>query len=244
MSSIFVRPLPFSVSSSSGWTAANPVAFANIDHPGMVAKSSGNSASFTVSLGSSQSIDAVALIGSNLPSTAIVTVVAGSYSSGSTVAFVGTKDDTFSTKTIFQFTPVSTASVTVTITASAPFEFQRLVIGKRIEIDGIDQNCDQFFEDQSVIESGPGFTTVEEYNTLMGWKAKASWVSDQKWRDEFAPFLTRVGMKKAVLFIPKSDAPLRFQHEACFGRFTAMSKGEHPNSDNWILNFQITSLAP
>lgn len=243
MKSMFVRPLPFTVTTSSGWATATPATNLNVDHPGIVAKATSTTASLTVSLGSSTSIDTVALIGSNLLSTSTVSVTAGTYSSGSTAAWTGTKDTDVSAKSIFQFSAVSTASVTISITGPAAFEVQRLVIGKRLEVDGIEQNAEQTFEDQSLVESGPGWTTVEDFGVLPVWKAKMPWVSDVQYRNEFFPFLSKVGLKTPVLFIPVSDDPTRFQHEAVFGRFTSTAKATHTNYDLWTVEFTLRGLA-
>lgn len=244
MTAIVCRPLPFTVGANSGWLSTNPVSNLNIDPHGMVARSSGNSASFTVNLGSTQVIDTVALIGSNLPASATVAISGPGFNFGSVPAFYGTKDASTTTKTIVQFGSQATASVTITITSNAPIEVQRLVIGKRVETIGIDLNTEQTFEDTSVVSSGPGYTTVEEYNVLTGWKVKMSLISNTKWREEFFPFFSRVGLKKAVLFVPVADDPSRFQHEAVFGRIVTQAKGEVSSSDNWIASFSITSLAP
>lgn len=243
MTAILVRPLPFTVGSNSGWAGNTPVSNLNIDHPAMVARSTGSTASFTVNLGSSQTIDTVALIGSNLPSSATVTVTAGGYNSGATPAYVGFKDASISTKTIFQFSPVTASSVTVTISGGGVIEAQRLVVGKRIETLGISQNCEQSFEDLSVIESGRGFNTVDEQAVLPSWKAKMDFVPDQKWREEFMPFFAQVGSKKGVLFVPVADVPTRFQHEAVFGRLGTVGKGEVLSRNNWMVSFSITGLA-
>lgn len=244
MTAMIVRPLGFTVSSNTGWVAANPVTNLNLDHSGLVARSTGTTASFTVSLGSATSIDTVALIGSNLPSTATVTVTATGYASGATAAYTGVKDAETTTKTIFQFSPITTTTVTVSITVpSGTIEAQRLVIGKRVEIDGLDGTPEQTFDDQSVIDTGPGYTSVEEFNVLMSWKAKASWITDASWRSDWFPLLSRVGLKKPVLFVPVSEDPTRFQHEAVFGRFNSIAKGEYA-ANRWIVSFGITALAP
>ena len=243
MSAILCLPLAFTVSANTGWSALTPVTNLNIDEPGMVARSTGNTASFTVNLGSSQSIDTVALVGSNLPSSATVTVTAGGYNSGSTAAYTGVKDAETTTKTILQFSPVTTSTVTVQITSNAPIQIQRLVIGKRINTEGIDQGCTQSFEDQSVIEQGAGHTTVERFDVLTSWKAKMSWISDAQWRSQFFPFFRKAGQSRAVLFVPTADDPTTFQHEAVFGRFTSVAKGDYNNYDNWVVEFTLTSLA-
>ncbi|MFZ4165316.1 hypothetical protein [Brevundimonas sp. NPDC058933] len=244
MTAILVRPLPFTVGANSGWNGNNPVSNLNIDHPAMVARSTGTTASFTVNLGSSQTIDTVALVGSNLPSNATVTVTAGSYASGATPAFVGVKDSAISTKTILLFSPVTTSSVTVQITTpSGTIEAQRLVVGKRVETLGINQNCEQTFDDLSVVETGRGFSTVEEYAVLPSWKAKMDFVPDDKWRNELQPLFLRVGNKRGVLFVPVSDVPSRIQHEAVFGRLSAPAKGEVLSRNNWMVSFSITGLA-
>lgn len=243
MTAILVRPLPFTVSSPSGWAAATPVTNANIDHPGLVARSTGSTASFVVNLGSSQTIDTVALVGTNLPASATVTVSATGYNSGAVSAFVGNKDAETSTKTIIQFSPITVSTVTISISSNAVIDIQRVVVGLRIEVDGIDSAAEQTFDDQSVIDTGPGYTTVEEFNVLTSWKVKMSWITDAQWRDKFFPFFQRVGTKKAVLFVPVASDASRFQHEAVFGRFTSIAKGEYA-SNRWLVSFTITSLAP
>lgn len=243
MSAIFCLPLRFTVSNSTGWQSIAPVTNLNIDEPGLVARSSGSTASFTVNLGSSQKIDTVALVGANLPSTASVTVTAGSYNSGPVPAYYGVKDAETTTKTILQFPPVTTSTVTVQITSSAPIQIERLVIGKRVETEGIDQGCSQSFEDQSVIETSNGHTTIERFNVLTSWKAKMSWVGDSQWRQEFFGLFKRAGQSRAVLFVPTADDPATFQHEAVFGRFTSVAKGDYNNHNNWVAEFTITALA-
>lgn len=243
MSAIFCLPMKFTVTANNGWLAVAPVSNLNIDEKGLVARSSGNTASFTVSLGSNQVIDTVALIGSNLPSTATVTVTAGSFT-GTVAAYSGDKNSDTTTKTIVQFSPVTTSTVSVTITSNAPIQIQRLVIGKRVETEGIDQGCSQSFEDTSVIDDGPGYTTVERYDVLTSWKAKMSWISDSQWRKEFFTLFGRAGLSRAVLFVPTADDPTTFQHEAVFGRFTNVAKGDYNNHNNWVAEFTITALAP
>lgn len=243
MTAILVRPLPFNVGTNTGWMASNPVSFMNIDAPGLVARSTGGSASFTINLGGSKTIDTVALIGSTLPSNATVKITATGYDSGPVSAYVGVKDEVFSTKTIIQFAPITVATVTVTISAPEAFQCQRLVVGRRIETDGIDVGCERGFEDRSVVENGPGFTTIDQYDVLTKWKVKMSWISQEKWHNELFPLFARVGSSRPILFIPVNE-PTRFQHEAVFGLMTEIAKGEHNNHNNWVVSFTITDLAP
>lgn len=71
-----------------------------------------------------------------------------------------------------------------------------------------------------------------------------SWISDSDWRTYWYAFFTRVGLKKAVLFIPQLEYPAYFQSEAMFGRFSAAGKGQHNNHDNWVVDTQLRALAP
>lgn len=243
MSAIFCLPLKFTVGANNGWLGIAPVSNLNIDEKGLVARSTGNTASFTVNLGSSQTIDTVALIGSNLPASATVTITAGSYN-GTVAAYSGDKDSDTTTKTIVQFSPVTTSTVTISITSNAVIQIQRLVIGKRVETEGIDQGCSQSFEDQSVIEKSNGHTTIEQYDVLTSWKAKMSWLTDSQWRSQFFTLFRRAGQSRAVLFVPTADDPSTFQHEAVFGRFESVAKGDYNNHNNWVAEFTITALAP
>lgn len=243
MSAIFCFPMRFTVSTSTGWLAIAPVTNLNIDEPALVARSTGNTASFTVALGASKTIDTVALVGSNLPSSATVTITAGGYNSGPVAAYSGFKDEDTTTKTIVQFAPVTASTVTVQITSNSPIQIERLVVGKRVETEGIDQGCSQTFEDMSVIDTKNGHTTVEQFKVLTSWKAKMSWLSDSQWRQEFFSLFKKAGLSRALLFVPTADDPSVFQNEAVFGRFMSMSKGDYNNHNNWVAEFTITALA-
>lgn len=242
MSAIFCFPMKFTVGANSGWLAIAPVSNLNIDEPGLVARSTGNTASFTVNLGAAHTIDTVALIGSNLPANASVTITAGSYN-GTVSAYTGFKDEDTTTKTIVQFAPVTASTVTVQITSSSIIQIERLVVGKRVETEGIDQGCSQSFEDMSVIDTANGHTTVEQHRVLTSWKAKMSWLSDSQWRQEFFSLFKKAGLSRAVLFVPTADDPSVFQNEAVFGRFSSVAKGDYNNYDNWVAEFTITALA-
>lgn len=128
--------------------------------------------------------------------------------------------------------------------APSAFQIQRLVIGKRLEAEGIDQGCDNSFEDQSVIEKGAGHTSIERFNTLSSWKASISWIEDVRWRQEFKPFFRNAGQSRGVLFVPQADDPTTFQEESVFGRFESVAKGKYNNHNNWTVEFVITELAP
>lgn len=183
-----------------------------------------------------------ALIGANLPSNATVTITAGSFN-GTVAAYSGFKDEDTTTKTIVQFSPVTTSTVTVQITSSSIIQIERLVVGKRVETEGIDQGCSQSFEDMSVIDTNNGHTTVEQHRVLTSWKAKMSWLSDSQWRQEFFSLFKKAGLSRAVLFVPTADDPSVFQNEAVFGRFSSVAKGDYNNHNNWVAEFTITALS-
>lgn len=69
-------------------------------------------------------------------------------------------------------------------------------------------------------------------------------IRDAAWRNEWVPFLTRVGLSKAVLFVPRVGYPERYQNEVTFGRMSGVAKGQHKGWDVWVLEATITSLAP
>ncbi|GAA0766928.1 hypothetical protein [Brevundimonas olei] len=241
MTAYFLAPLPITVTASTGWASHSPASNTAVDHPGLTAKSTGVTASMTVSFGSAKTIDTIALL-SNIPANATVTVTATGLNQTVT-GFTGTKPDLYSTKTIIKFAAITVSSVTISITVPTgkTSEVQRVVIGKRVEHIGVDQSAQRNPEDFSRIDTGIGYQTVDRYRVVPSWKAKMSFIPDTKYRTEFEPMKMAVGTHTALLFVPR-DEPQRIQTEAVFGRFASMPKAETNNLENWVFDFGIVGL--
>jgi hypothetical protein len=258
MSALFLKPIPFVISagSSPNQAATAPASNTALDLPGLVWRSANlTTVNVIIDLGPTASYDYVAIIGSNLRATDTVliqsangTTGVGGYSSGSVPAYTGNKPDGFTTKTIKALGSTQTGrymrlDFTVTGHPDGYVQVQRIVVGKAVVLDGIDADCEQTFEDQSVAYSGPNYTAFDEYPVLPGWKIKSSWIGDAAWRTTVRPFLISVGQNKPFLFVPRADQPTYWQEEAIFGRITSQAKGSHPNHDLWALDMAVTAIA-
>ncbi|MGK2911223.1 MAG: hypothetical protein ACSLE1_15690 [Sphingobium sp.] len=206
----------------------------------------------------SQAWDTVALIGSNLRATdtirirsansAAATSATPLYDSGTNAAWTAPKPSLATAKSILKLPAARTdAFIRIDITATGHpagyVQAQRLLFGKAITTDGVDASYEIGFEDQSVPYSGPGWQAFDEYPVLMTAKAKMSWLSDLAFRADWADFLQVVGQKKAFLFVPFVEAPDRIQTEAMFATITSKVSVPRPNSDNWIVELAMRSLA-
>lgn len=205
MAAIFLAPIRFPASSLGGDTTANaPLANLMIDHLGMVWRSSAGAPSITLNLGSTP-IDSVVLWGTNMTGADSVRVRISPNSNGASPVY----DQTFQGATnvlAFLAAPVTSGFLRLDFTrlSGAAFtEVARLVVGDRIECDGIAKDAEVSYDDQSVRYSGPNWMTVDEYTVLQTWKVKVEALTEDVffgngWHD----FLISVGEKRPFIFLP------------------------------------------
>lgn len=263
--SYFCTPLTVALGTVPSANAANPGSNMLNDEPDLVWRSATGTTSTHITIdASSQAVDVVALLFTNLRSTDTIRVrgytsqanataggatglVAGS-DSGTVVAYTGAAGH--STKTVVKYSaPISAAFWRIDITATGHsdgyIEVARLLLGSSVELGvGMDQRAARMIDDRSVVYSGPGYDDVDEYPSLPGWRVTFSWVSDTTWRDTFFPFLVTAGLKKCVLFVPEPDFPAYAQNEIVYGRFRDKIEGEHPTHNGWTCELTIFSIAP
>lgn len=205
MAAIFLAPLRFPSASFGGDTTANaPLTNLMMDHLGMVWRSSAGSPVITLNLASTP-IDSVVLWSTNMTAADSVRVRIGPNASGTSPIY----DQTFQGSAnvlAFLANPVTTGYLRLDFTrlSGAPFtEVARLVVGDRIEADGISKDAEVSYDDQSVRYSGPNWMTVDEYSVLQTWKIKIEGLTEDVffgagWHD----FLINVGEKRPFVFLP------------------------------------------
>jgi hypothetical protein len=253
MTALFVKPEAFTVQSADQ-SSLQPASNLAQDHAGFLWSMATASTTATITLfGSGQSIDTIALVGSNLTSAdtvryRVATTQAGLSSatySTAVPAFTGTLGEGFSAKTVIKLaSPIAFGwmQIFINIASSRIVTAQRLVIGRAIVAAGIDVGAEQGFEDRSVMMSGAGWTGVQEFVVVPSWKVGVSWISKALWRSDWQPFHLWSGQKKAFLFVPAIEDP--HPHDIIFGRSTSQAKGENPGADVFNLELNITALAP
>lgn len=250
---LFVRPLPFVASSSATAPQAGSIANLGNDQPGLVWRGT-TTGSLIVDLGASgAAYDTVALFGCNLRATDTVRVQTGntntgtgSYDSGVRASFTGTKDDASTSKAIFRL-PSTRTDRYIRIDASAPshpdgyVQFSRLVIGAAILNDGIQVDAEHGFETQSVIGTGPGYRTVDDYPSLDSWKIETGWIDATDWRAKWAPMLRYASCGYGLMFIANVDDASTWQTDAIFGSLGVTPVGKWQAYSK--LNFQTKIIA-
>jgi len=260
MTAVFLTSAPFVVNSESGSISPTTMPARHVakDYKGLVWR--GDSGSYIViDLGATRDpYSCVAVMGHNLSNGASFTVttsntISGAISTPSATftnvgAYVG--GSVYSGKTLATNAQVSHRYVCVKFNLASsglPYaEVNRVMVGTPLFLDGIDTDCENYFEDQSVVTKGTDFESFEQYDTRMSWRVKSSWIKDEKWRSQMKPFFAKVGLSKSVFFAPRWEGEAvagdYFEEEAIWGRITSNAKGSHPNHENWNFDLTVTSI--
>ncbi|MFX4084043.1 hypothetical protein N6H05_23890 [Sphingobium sp. WTD-1] len=254
MPTIMCAPRNFAVSSSNSASNA-PASNLNLDHPSMVWRSSNlTSVQITVQLGAG-SWDTIALVKNNLRATDTVriraansasnTTASPTYDSGNLSAFSGSSNSAGSL-TLLTLSGARTETfiridITSTGNPAGYVEAARVVIGKRLEEDGIDLNAEHSFEDTSQSTQYRGFEAIDPFDVKPSWKVTIGYVKEANYWTNWYPLLRDVGMKKAVLFLPDRDSAY-LQSENLFGRITSMAKGSPVSSDYFKLELYVREI--
>lgn len=256
MTALLVKPLSFTVVSATA-DALYPATNANYDENGLAWRYTGTIATIILDLGANlPEYDTIALVGCNIDGGNTVTITGGNSTSGTgaystaDIQFPLTATPGFGAKCI-HYDPdlLSSKPRYVKIVINAPttgdsyLQFNRIIIGKSVNAQGIDIDPEQSFLDQSVITEGPGYYMVDPYPVLPIWKASVSWQSDSSWRTAWVPFFVSVGMGQGFLFVPNLEAGMEaMQTEACFGRMIAAPQGKHPSHDLWTAEINMQAI--
>lgn len=226
MAAVFLPPLPIAPTIVSTNAVANaPASRLLLDEPGLVARATGTLSVTFDTVG--QPFNAVAVIGSNLASNHRVRVRAGSTANMSSgVVFDATVNAWSGAAPLsgaITYVPLPSTIVAqyvlveMTGGAQSTIEASRVIIGQRVEVDGIDQNAEKTDVSGSNVEDGPGWTTVGEARTRSRWTANVGNIHSDAYYRDWTPFLRRVGKHTGFLFIPQT-ASTKLQHQAVLVR--------------------------
>lgn len=105
-----------------------------------------------------------------------------------------------------------------------------LVINKRVETTGVNIGAERQHVDGSVVEDGPGFTTVQEYRRRLQWKVTIGPITATAYYAEWDRFFYAVGRSRGFLFIEDTTAPW-VQSELAFVRNQVDAKSVNVSSD-------------
>ena len=257
MAAVLVAPLPFTALAANEQVTA-PFANTRSDEPGFVWRTANLTTTYGKVQLSGAEWDTFALVGSNLRATDTIRIRAGATSASVDGTAGLTVDQTFNAWSGVAPTGGALSFKLLTASVTSPFvriditsagnpanyvQAGRLVLGKRVETDGVNVGAEQTFEDSSVVESGPGYTSVDRYNTRIGWKVTLEGITDAKYYTNWFPFLRSVGITQAFVFIPDTDSPY-IQNQAVFCRVTgSAAKGSSPVADYNIVEFGVLSTS-
>lgn len=257
MSVILCAPLAINIVAANQQATA-PGTNLRVDEPAMVYRSTGTTASITAQVLDSQPWDTICLVGSNLRATDTIKITAASsqadVNSGTNLtvnqtvaAWTGTAPTNGALSFVTLAAPVTSPFVRIDITSNGNpagyVQASRLVVGKRVNHDGVAMGAEQTYEDSSVVEEGPGFTSVERYNVRVGWKVTLDGIKDAAYYGNWFPFLRSVGKSRAFVFIP-DDASAYVQNQAVFCRVSSSpAKANFPGQDAGIVEFTVLSVS-
>lgn len=254
MSAIFAALKRFTTVSANE-TPTAPLSRCNVDAPGLVWRSTGLAGVYATLRWDGSSIDTIALVGTNLRAGDLVRIRIGS----SQAVVDGDSAALDITRTAWSgVAPVAGALTVFLVDGSftGPFvridisspgnpagfvEVGRIVLSQRITCDGVGLGADQTVEDGSVVEDGPGYTTVDYQRVRTGWKVTVDRISEADYYGKWWPMLMTVGKSSGFLFIPDAD-PAYLQNQAVFGRMTSSAKGNAKSSDFYIVDMSILSV--
>ncbi|KQO09442.1 hypothetical protein [Sphingomonas sp. Leaf242] len=254
MTAVFLNPKAFTVVTANQ-SATALAANLRQDEAGMVWRSSNLTTVYVTVQLDGTAWDSVALVGSNLRASDTIRIRAGA-----TAAIVDgssslTVDQTFAawsgtapTNGALSFkllgaavtSPFVRIDITSTGNSAGYVQAKRLVIGKRVETDGVNIGAEQTFEDMSSVEEGLGYTTVDRYGVRIGWKVTLDGIKDATYNNDWYPFLRDVGRSKPFVFIP-DDSSAYVQTQAVFGRVNSTAKGSSPASDFNVVEINLLS---
>lgn len=248
MSALFLSSVGYGVTANEQSVA--PARRMTLDEPGLVYRSTGNLATITATSDASLFIaDSVAVTGARLLATDTIRVRAGSVpdmTSGvvadvTTQAWTGTSPIAGATCLIALPSPVMARYFRIDITTGNTFvEISRLLIGRRIEVDGIDEGAVITFTSGSPQE-GPGWTTVLEQRTRLAWKANVGNIHRTLTFTSWAPFLSSVGTHAAFLFIPDTDT-VDLQRQAALVRLQSNANLVEVTGDRYRVELNVLEV--
>ena len=248
MSAVILEGQPYAVTANSATNA--PASRLLLDEPGLTFRSNGNTATIDITgVGGGYIIaDTIALVGARLNSNDRIRVQAGM--SATNLGFLDFTDSAWTGPTRndqaicylpFPFA-ISAPFFRVTITTARDFvEVSRLLIGERIEFDGIDQKPTITPMSGSTIDDGPGWTSVGPQRTRNQWKASVGNIKNTDFYGKWSGFLDRTGKHTGFLFVPNTES-IALQQEAILARHQQDATIIPLTTDRWQVDLQLLEV--
>jgi len=245
MSAVFLPGLPMTVVADNAMANA-PASRVLLDEPGLVARALGT-LSLTFDL-AGRSYDSIAAVGTSLSALDTIRIRIGSVADMSSGVVLDQTHKAWAgvppTGKALSYIPLpalySAQFVRVDLIAGAAtlVEASRILIGKRIETDGVDRDAKKTAASGTQVDDGPGWTTVGEARTRTRWQATAGNIKTYSYLTEWAPFIDRVGKHEAFLFIPQTES-LGLQQEAILCRNQDDPSAEYLTSERVSVAFNL-----
>lgn len=252
MATYLIRPLNVTFTNSQS-AASTPASNLNVDYPNMVWRSTGATGAFLeFSLDAALPWNFIGLVGATLFGPDSIRVRAAATQAAVTTAPV--LDTTF--------TVTGTANGDINLPFLAPaidrtlrffrldftlsgnpnafVQAQRLVIGKRIEADGIDVGADFMFEDTTRVTDYRGIQIADPFDTKQSWKFSISNVKLQDFNLNWRSFLKSAN-GRGVLFLPDT-ANGGHNQESVFGRVQGQTNAGLMASDQYRINLYVREV--
>lgn len=231
--------VPVSLNASS---AASPQVAAYLlhDEPGLVWRSTGLSGQY-LRVNLSGAWDTIALMGSNLRASATIRIRAGATSAATDATSGAPIDVTINAHTgsikrtgamsFYKLNgPVNHTWVRIDITDTGNpdgyLQASRLVIGKAIECDGIDNGAEVSYENRST-------SNLLRFKTTPTWKMTLSGISEADYYAEWEDFIDWAAERRAFLFVPIVGGPHMHKQMglATFANVAKATKINHDRSE-------------
>lgn len=245
MSSVFLRSYRYAVSAISASDA--PAKRLLSPEPALTYRSTTSTATINADLQTLKTVNSVALVGARLNATDTIRVqlfdaANVQVSDVSVRAFSGTARDGAAIVYVALQGDFMARYVRVTVqTSRSIVEVSRLLIGDRLEIDGIDSGPEITPTSGSTVEDGPGWTTTVSARTRISWKATAGNVKPADLWNRWLPFSSGVGLHEDWLFIPDTSSNA-FQQQAVLVRQQANAKITEVTSDRFKVELQLLEV--
>lgn len=252
MSLILVQPHNFTVLSSQS-AATAPASNLNVDYPNMVWKSTSTTDAFIeIRLDPSASWDFIGLVGANLVATDTVRIRSAGNQANLTASpsydmmfnVLGTLNSDFNLAYHLPSSAKSHRFIRLDFSAAnnpnGSLQAKRLVIGRRLDGDGVDVGADFNIEDTSRISDYRGIQISDPFDAKDSWKFSVGYVKKDDYNTKWRSFI-KSALGKAVLFIPDT---LNNSHnqEAVFGRLQGPTNAGLITGDAYKVNLYIREV--
>lgn len=237
MGAVFLPARPMSVVANNSQANA-PADRVLLDEPGLVTRANGT-LSLTFDL-QGRSYDSIAAIRHTLAATDVIRIRAGSaidMSSGVVLDMsIGAWSGTAPVGKAISYVALSgtyTARyvrIDMTTAGGGLVEVSRVIVGKRIESDGIDSGAQLAYASGSTVDDGPGWTSVGPQRSRISWQANVGNIPRSYFYSAWSPFLNQVGIHEGFLFVPQTKST-SLQHEAALVRLKEDAKIVDVTSD-------------